>query len=209
MVLLGKQMVKLVMQLNILWTGREYYSLENCLVEITPSGVDIQSVIVGKYESRIYRVEYHIKTNPDWETQFVQIISRHSNREQQFRLHKYSSDRWIAEGQAVHLFDGCTDVDIAVTPFTNTLPINRLKLNLNETQQVRVVYFDLLQQEVKPVQQQYTRLDELKYHYENIPNDFGADITVDENGFVVDYPSLFTRTDILQSSYNCHIKQHI
>jgi uncharacterized protein len=197
------------MQFNILWTGREYYSLENCLVEISPSGADISSVLVGKYENRIYRVEYHIKTNPDWETQFVHIVSRHSNREQQFRLHKYSADRWIADGKTIREFTGCTDVDIAVTPFTNTLPINRLKLDINETQQVRVIYFDLLQLEVKAMDQQYTRLDESRYHYENIPNDFEADITVDENGFVVDYPSLFTRTDIMHSSYDCHIKQHI
>jgi uncharacterized protein len=139
------------MQFNILWTGKEYYSLENCVADVTPAGVDISSVIVGKYESRIYRVEYHIKTNPDWETQYVQVMARHSDRELKFRLHKYSTDKWISEGQTIGQFDGCLDVDIAVTPFTNTLPIRRLKLGLNETQQVRVIYFDLLRQEVKAV----------------------------------------------------------
>jgi hypothetical protein len=197
------------MQFNILWTGQEYYSLENCLVDVTPAGVDISSVIVGKYGSILYRVEYHIKTNPDWETQYVQINSRHSNRETKLRLHKYSKDKWISEGQTILQFDGCIDVDIALTPFTNTLPINRLKPGLNETQEVRVIYFDLLKQQVKAVQQQYTRIDELKYHYENIPNDFEADITVDENGLVVDYPTLFKRTDVLQSNYDCLIGQPV
>jgi uncharacterized protein len=196
------------MQFNILWTGREYYSLENCLVDISSAGVDISSVIVGKYKSRIYRVEYHIKTDPDWETQFVQITSRHSNNEQKFHLHSDGRGNWFSEGKSVSRFKGCTDVDIAITPFTNTLPINRLQLDKNETHKVRVIYFDLLEQEVRPVNQQYTRLDDLQYHYENIPNDFETDITVDENGFVVDYPSLFTRTDILHSSYHCHIEQH-
>ena len=55
--------------------------------------------------------------------------------------------------------------------------------------------------------QVYKRISEEKYHYENIPNDFEADITVDENGLVVDYPSLFTRTEILQSSYYCNVEQ--
>lgn len=189
------------MQFNILWTGRAYYSLENCLAEISPAGVDISSVIVGRYEGKIYRVEYRIKTNPDWETQFVEITSRHSNDEHKFRLHNASHGKWVAEGKIIREFDDCTDVDIAVTPFTNTLPINRLKLKIGETKQIRVIYFDLLEQEIRAVQQQYTRLAELKYHYENIPNDFEADITVDENGFVVDYPTLFTRTEILNASY--------
>lgn len=189
------------MQFNILWTGREYYSLENCLVDITPAGVDISSVIVGKYESRIYRVDYHIKTNPEWETQFVQITNRHSNREQKFRFSSDGAGNWISEGKRMDEFDGCTDVDIAVTPFTNTLPINRLKLQPQEAKQIRVIYFDLLRQEVSAVNQQYKRIGNLQYHYENIPNDFEADITIDENGLVVDYPSLFTTTDIFQSAY--------
>jgi len=195
------------MQFNTLWTGREYYSLENCLVEITSSGVDIHSVIVGKYESRIYRVDYHIKTNPDWETQYVQITSRHSNREQYLRLHSDGAGNWIADGKRISQFDGCIDVDIAVTPFTNTLPINRLRLNTNETKHIRVIYFDLLQQQVRPAEQVYKRISDWQYHYENVPNDFEADITVDENGLVVDYPSLFTRTEIIQSSYYCNVEQ--
>jgi hypothetical protein len=197
------------MQFNILWTGREYYSLENCLVDVTPAGVNINSVIIGKYQSKVYRVEYQVKTDTDWETQFVQVFSRHSNREQKFRFHKYGQDRWISDGQPIREFDGCLDVDIAVTPFTNTLPINRLKLDNGETKQIRVIYFDLLEQTVIPVQQQYSRLDDMLFHYENIPNDFEANITVDENGFVVDYPTLFTQTEILRSSYNCQIGQHI
>lgn len=195
------------MQFNILWTGREYYSLENCLVEISSSGVDINSVIVGKYEGRIYRVDYNIKTNPGWETQYVQITSRHSNREQYLRLHSDGAGNWIADGQRIGRFDGCIDVDIAVTPFTNTLPINRLRLNTNETKHIRVIYFDLLQQQVRPMEQFYRRITEDKYHYTNIPNDFEADITVDDNGLVVDYPSLFTRTDIIRSSYYCSVEQ--
>jgi uncharacterized protein len=195
------------MQFNTLWTGRAYYSLENCLIDVTSSGVDVNSVIIGKYEGRIYRVDYHIKTNPDWETQYVQITSRHSNREQYYRLHSDGAGNWIADGQRIGQFDGCFDVDIAVTPFTNTLPINRLRLHTRETKHIRVIYFDLLQQQVRAVDQVYKRISEEKYHYENVPNDFEADITIDENGLVVDYPSLFTRTEILQSSYYCNVEQ--
>jgi uncharacterized protein len=195
------------MQFNTLWTGLEYYSLENCLIEVTASGVDINSVIIGKHEGRIYRVDYHIKTNPDWETQYVQITSRHSNREQYYRLTSDGSGNWIVDGRRLSQFDGCIDVDIAVTPFTNTLPINRLRLHTRETKHIRVIYFDLLEQQVKPVVQVYKRISEEKYHYENVPNDFETDITVDENGLVVDYPSLFTRAEIVQSSYYCNVEQ--
>ena len=70
------------MQTNILWTGREYYSLENCLVNVTDAGSEITSTIVGRYQEKIYRVEYRIKTNQNWETVFFEIKSRHSNKNQ-------------------------------------------------------------------------------------------------------------------------------
>nr|WP_242674799.1 putative glycolipid-binding domain-containing protein [Niastella populi] len=70
----------------------------------------------------------------------------------------------------------------------------RLNLQKGETQEVQVIYFDLLQQTIKPVRQKYTCLSPTEYHYENIPNDFEADIKVDEMGLVVDYPVLFERT---------------
>lgn len=59
---------------------------------------------------------------------------------------------------------------------------------------IRVIYLDLLEGQVQPVRQQYTRLSETQYHYQNVPNDFEAVITVDALGLVVDYPQLFTRT---------------
>jgi len=63
------------MQTNILWTGREYYSLENCLVNTTHSGSEIDSTIIGKYDGKLYRVEYKIKTNQNWETILFEIRS--------------------------------------------------------------------------------------------------------------------------------------
>ena len=100
---------------------------------------------------------------------------------------------WFDKGEVLQQFDGCIDVDLPLTPFTNTLPINRLKLQVGEQQVIRVVYLDLLNNAIKPIAQRYTRLSEFQYKYENVPNDFEAVILVDESGFVVDYPGLFER----------------
>ncbi|MBC6113012.1 putative glycolipid-binding domain-containing protein [Pedobacter sp. CCM 8938] len=78
--------------------------------------------------------------------------------------------------------------------FTNTLSIDRLQLGNDEKQQIKVIYLDLLQQEIKSVYQNYTRVSDAECHYENVPNDFEATIRIDEEGFVINYPELFTRT---------------
>lgn len=189
------------MQTNILWTGREYYSLENCLVKINDSGSEINSVIIGQYEEKIYRVEYRIKTNSAWETVFVELHARHSNRQQDYIFEGDGKGNWMANGEHAIALNGCIDVDIPLTPFTNTLPINRLRLSSNEERQIKVIYFDVLDDQITPVTQKYVCLSKTRFHYENVPNDFEAIIEVDNLGLVVDYPSLFVRTAALAASY--------
>jgi hypothetical protein len=117
------------------------------------------------------------------------------------RLERDGSGNWWKDGARAPEFDGCSDVDIPLTPFTNTLPINRLNMAEGEQRQIRVIYIDLLEQKVTPVDQKYTRLSAGTYHYENVPNDFEATIEVDEWGLVVDYPELFIRKAELATNY--------
>lgn len=189
------------MQTNLLWTGREYYSLENCLVDINGDGVDIHSVIVGAYQNIIYRVEYEIRTTQQWETIFVGIFGQHKNQQHRLRFDGDGKGGWTVNGKAEKKFDGCIDIDIPLTPFTNTLPINRLKLSPQEEKHIKVIYCDLLQGEFTAVNQKYIKLSDSIYHYENVPNDFEADIEVDAQGFVVDYPQLFFRTAAIKTNY--------
>lgn len=181
------------MQINLLWQSREYPSIENCIVTITERACEVSSVIVGVSEQKIFKVEYNIKTNHHWQTTFVEIKSRIENTIQTFCYHGDGKGKWQTNGKTLEQFNGCIDVDIPLTPFTNTLPINRLKLKKDQEQQIKVIYLDLLNEEIKPVTQKYTRLSDTQYKYENIPNDFEAAITVDESGLVVDYPTLFER----------------
>jgi hypothetical protein len=189
------------MQTNILWTGREYYSLENCLVNTNGSGSEITSTIIGHYEEKIYHVAYTIRTNRNWETVFFEINARHSDQTQSLRFEGDGRGNWVSEGRERSEFNGCLDIDIPLTPFTNTLPINRLRLAIDQTQEIQVIYLDLLARQVRPVRQKYTRLSQLEYQYENVPNDFEARIQVDEAGLVVDYPSLFVRAAELKTHY--------
>lgn len=185
------------METNILWTGREYYSLEHCVVRTTGAGSEIASTIIGYYEEQIYKTEYLIKTNEHWEVLFIEINSRHGNRRQKLVFESDGKGNWKSNGKKRNEFDGCIDVDIPLTPFTNTLPIRRLQLKEDESAEISVIYFDLLEQNIKPDRQKYTCLSSTEYRYENIPNDFEATLQVDNLGLVMDYPRLFFRTAAL------------
>ena len=189
------------MQTNILWKGRADHSLENCLITETGTGTAVQSVIIGKSDDALYRVDYIIRTNEYWETIYVQLKTQLFNKRISICYESDGKGFWQKNGLPENHFRGCRDVDISLTPFTNTLPVRRLALPIKETHEITVLYFDILEQQTMPVRQKYTRLSKTQYRFENIPNDFEAIITMDENGFVVDYPGLYERTDRCETGY--------
>jgi hypothetical protein len=189
------------MQKNILWTGLEYHSLENCILTISDKGSEIHSSIIGSYAKELYKIEYRIQTNQYWETTFFEIKSQLDNAIEITNFRKVGRESWNVNGQPDGKFDGCIDIDISLTPFTNTLPINRLNLSEKEGEQIKVLYVDVLGRKMMPVQQKYTKLSQTDYKFENVPNDFESVITIDDLGLVVKYPGLFSRTYITESNY--------
>lgn len=184
------------METTILWSGRAYYSLENCLINSGNEGNRITSTIVGYYEEKIYKVDYRIETDARWHTQLLEIHCVHHHHAFSTLLQADAHGHWTLNGMPVPELDGCIDVDIAVTPFTNTLPIRRLQLQHQENREISVVYCDVLARNVRRMSQQYTCLSDTAYHYRNVPNDFEATIRVDRSGLVTDYPELFVRKAI-------------
>ena len=188
------------MQTNIIWTGKLYHSIENCILTKTAVGNEITSTIIGDYENQIYKVEYHIKTNKDWETTFVTLQTQFDNSKESLILEK-KEGKWLLNKKLNDELKNIFEIDISLTPFTNTLPINRLQLKDNEPQIIEVIYFDILEKEIKPVKQIYTRLATHYYLYENYDKSFKADIKIDEQGLVVEYPKLFEMTAKHESNY--------
>ena len=182
------------METTILWAGREYDSREHCVVNTSEGGSDISSTIVGRYQDFVYQVHYHILTNPQWQTLFFEIHSRINGRVRHLQFEGDGAGHWKSGSREATQFDGCIDIDIPLTPFTNTLPINRLDIPVGGERQIQVLYIDLLEGRLSGLQQKYVRRAIDIYHYENVPNDFEADIEVDTAGLVVDYPALFVRT---------------
>ena len=88
--------------------------------------------------------------------------------------------------------DRCTDVDLACTPFTNTLPIRRLRIEVGDSADLLVARVDHETLEVRAERQRYTRLALQRWRYED-ESGFGTDLEVDEHGLVLDYPGLFRR----------------
>jgi hypothetical protein len=138
-------------------------------------------------------ISYKITTDQMWNVLSV-LIEVQTVTAFTISLERTSGGNWInEEGVRLPEFDECTDIDISLTPFTNSLPINRLNLTRGDSKVIDVIYINLPKSGYKPVKQRYTNLGEGFYKYESLDSGFVSDIEVDDNGYVINYPGLWQR----------------
>jgi hypothetical protein len=100
--------------------------------------------------------------------------------------------------RALPQFDGCVDIDLYGSPFTNSLPIRRLELKPEAgTAKLSMLYIPF--DSFVPVRddQRYTCITPEKlYRYAAEDRAFTVDLPVDADGLVIDYPTYFKRVDV-------------
>jgi hypothetical protein len=123
-----------------------------------------------------------------WETRSASIGLSAGDATRELRL--------AAEGPGVAGLAGCADVDVSLTPSTNTLPIRRLgllDLAVGESREVTAAWVRFPALSVEPLPQRYTRLAARRFRYESGGGAFRADLEVDDLGLVVSYPPFWRR----------------
>ncbi|WP_158210825.1 putative glycolipid-binding domain-containing protein [Myroides phaeus] len=178
------------MNKHITWIGEEHLSIEKCHIIEKEQSFHSRGEVVGNKNNQVYGLDYQIVVDEQWETRFFSINSYQGHKHYSVNAHKINN-LWVIDDIERPEFNECLAIDIATTPYTNTLPINRLKLVIGESKELSVLYINPLEERIALVMQRYKRLSEDTYYYENLWNDFKATITVDEDGIVKDYSDMY------------------
>lgn len=185
------------MKKYILWAGNSINSMERCMINHESNNILVTSSIIGSDQNETFIVNYELVLDLDWLTKSLTVSYESNTKTYRYDLIQPKPGEWVVNGEKNINLDNHIDVDISLTPFTNTLPIKRLKLLSNQQEIIKVVYLNLLDGSIKGTNQKYSKLDENEYRFETVPNDFESIITVDTHGFVVEYPKLFKRLVLL------------
>jgi hypothetical protein len=142
-----------------------------------------------------FRLAYRLTWDESWQLRDADLVVSTERSTQSLSLQTDGQGRWRhANGRAIDELDGCMDIDIWPTPFTNSFPIIRVPMAVGERRQFRMAWIFAPDLAVHPQPQAYTRLDDRLYLFENLDGTgFRAELPVDEEGIVVDYPDLFRR----------------
>jgi hypothetical protein len=193
------------------WDRTDTTGVEHALVD-AHNGLHARGTILA-VKPVAYTCRYELYTDPGWATAHLDVTTEGAGWKRSVRL-ELAARRWrvvtaeqgnldatlSAAGHARaglpgiedpdRLF-GAYDVDLGGSPLTNTLPIRRLdllKAEPNVSHRISAALVLVPSLEVVQADQIYTPLGDNRIRYAS--ETFSADLTVDDDGFVVDYPGL-------------------
>jgi hypothetical protein len=196
------------------WERQDTTGTEHALVDAR-TGLYARGTAVA-VDPIAYTCRYELQTDPGWTTSRFEVSSEGAGWARTVRL-ELAAGRWRAttseQGNldaalagAGHaraglpgtedpdLLYGAFDVDLTGSPLTNTLPIRRLNLLKAQTgvaHRLSVAWVILPSLEVVQADQIYTPISAGMIRFAT--ETFSADLVVDDDGFVADYPGLAKR----------------
>ena len=167
--------------------------LEHLHVNSCENNIIASSCVIGARDASHYGIHYTIICSPDWA---VRSFSIENTDGKSLSMNADGEGNWFnQDGSPAPRFAGAIDIDLSGTPFTNSLPIRRMaNCTPGNSRRFKMLYipFDTLQPAID--KQQYSCIIPYrKYRYEALGRDFTADLEVDDNAVVFDYPQSFTR----------------
>ncbi|WP_207482132.1 putative glycolipid-binding domain-containing protein [Arenibaculum pallidiluteum] len=138
-----------------------------------------------------FACRYDVGIDSLWRTRRLRVEMVGSGRV--LALASDGEGRWTVDGVPAPTLGRAVDVDLSVSAFTNTLPIRRLGLAAGQSAEIVTAYVEFPGLDVFPDPQRYTRLSDRTYLYEAGDSDFRGVITVDEDGFMLDFEGMFSR----------------
>jgi hypothetical protein len=178
---------------SVLWSRQDQVSLEYFELHQDSDDIRLSGTVLTSHDRKPLRVDYIVHCDLSWVTRSVRIILTHDAISSKLTLIADDQHRWWSDGKEVAAVAGCVDVDISLSPSTNTLPIRRLSLAPGTESDVTAAWIRFPELTVEPLPQRYVRTGEGLYRYSSAGGAFTADIEVDEVGLVVSYPPLWER----------------
>ena len=183
------------MNREVVWQAEGGIGQEHLTVSDRDGVIIADGFVIAKPEMVPMRVRYQVLCDSSWVTRGVGITTEIAHGSPTvIELRSDGKGAWTnSDGSPLSQLDGCIDVDISCTPFTNTLPIRRLGLQPGQSETIRVTYINVASLAVELWEQRYTGVSEGVVRYESVTSGFARDLEVDDDGLVRNYPGLFTR----------------
>ncbi|WP_185968465.1 putative glycolipid-binding domain-containing protein [Paracoccus sp. M683] len=178
---------------HILWRRLDRPGHDACRLWSEGALWRIEGMAVWADASGPAQIAYEVSASEDWVTRSARLMGRAGKRAVSLSIHRDDLGNWRVNGESVPEVTGLRDIDLGFTPATNTLPIRRMRAARQDGADLAGAWLDPDDWQLKPLPQHYERRGDNGWHYRSPSHDFTADLTIDGDGLVTDYPPLWIK----------------
>jgi uncharacterized protein len=184
------------------WQADRSRGLESARVLLGGGGMRALGRLVrAPLDAPAFTASYRLFVDEDGVLARLSVTSATAERERNLTLNHTEDGYWLLDtgsGGSRAEFDGALDVDLQYSPLYNALPIRRLGLHREPIDhELPMVFVSLPTLEVRLASQRYRTVSTLDADRRAVVNfssgTFAADIVVDADGLVIDYPGVANR----------------
>lgn len=181
---------------RVSWRGLWHPGMESAVLSALESGWRLSGHADVQYPEGPLAFRYRIDCNRRWEPTTAELVLRSESERRRVEISRDARNEWTVSGFRNTGLRGCTDLDLAASPSTNTFALNRLALAIGEAAEILTAWVMFPDATPVAVKQRYTRLSEHRYLFEGLHNRFSREFEVDDRGLVTSYPESWERVRV-------------
>jgi uncharacterized protein len=166
------------------------------LVE-TAVGRRLEGCVCAVEDGRGWTVRYDIAVDAAWRTRSASVRTRSAHGCRAVTVEADGDGGWLVDGEHAPALDGCLDVDLESSSFTNALPVHRLGLAPGEQAEAPAVFVRATDLRVERLEQRYERVADdaahQRYDYSAPRFGYSGRLVYDAYGLLIDYPGIAER----------------
>jgi hypothetical protein len=183
--------MKPLLRRTVVWRRVDTVGVEYAEIERSPLVLRGQVVVIE--DGVPFAVTYCVECDSAGTTARTLVRCKKAEGDAELLFARSATGRWTMNGLPQPQLDGAADIDLSITPATNTIPIQRLSLSVGQSAEVTAAWLRFPSLGVAPLRQVYRRLSAVTYAYEAPDLGFAAELECDDDGVVRTYAGLWTR----------------
>ena len=175
---------------TVVWRRLDSPGADRCALRRVRGGWELEGTAVGAEETGPFEARYRVRCDEAWLARSAEVSLDVAGERTALSLRVDRHGAWFANGAEVVGVHGLVDIDLAITPATNTPPIRRA--GREGTLEVAVAYVAFPELVVNPVRQRYTHIADGRWRYAR-EGGYDGELEVDDLGLVRRYPGFWER----------------
>jgi hypothetical protein len=178
----------------VVWERIDTIGVERAVIDLAPLRIEGEIVVVENGEP--LAVSYEVECDDAATTRRASVRVKRGRGRPRCSLERSADGHWTVNGTPAPPLAGLADMDLSVTPSTNTAPLRRLRLAIGQRAEVTAAWVRFPTLDVVPLRQIYRRVGRQSYEYEAPELQFTAAIECDDQGVVRTYGGLWRMASI-------------